>query len=238
MKVYDIPKSGKRGRIVAFQSRYGQCERAHTPSAKPRTAAQLRSQAHFGAASAGWNYLTDEQRNAWRAYGRTVRSHPRGGQSGPLSGQTLYTAINRNQAALGLPPLDYPPERPSFGPNPVVALDVSVVRNRVVLQLILSGTPTGDLLVFASRPYNAGRQYCDKFLYIGPLRTPVAGRSNITAQYLKLQGMPWPGSRVIISTVQQRNGWRDLPRRIEAVFPPAQAPAPQPRRRRAAPAAP
>ena len=124
MKAYDIPKSGKRGSVVAFKSRFGQCEREHTPSRKPRTAAQRRSQSDFGAASARWNYLTEDQRKAWRAYGRKVRSHPQGGQSGFLTGQMLYTAINRNQAALGLPPLDYPPERPEFGPNPVVGFRI------------------------------------------------------------------------------------------------------------------
>src|SRR5512135_1023978 len=119
MKKRDVPSSGKRGTTVSFQSRYGQCERADTPSTKPRTDAQIRSQIKFGTASAGWNYLTDEQRAAWRAYATKVQSHPQGGQCGPLTGQVLYTAINRNQAALGLPPYDFPPERPDFPPLPV-----------------------------------------------------------------------------------------------------------------------
>ena len=42
----------------------------------------------------------------------------RGGQSGPLTGQNLFTAINRNQALLDLPPFVYPPERPAFDANP------------------------------------------------------------------------------------------------------------------------
>ena len=109
MKKLDVPSSGKRGTVVAFQSRYGQCERADTPSTKPRTDAQICSQTKFGTASARWNYLTDAQRAAWRAYATTVHSHPQGGQCGPLTGQILYTAINRNQAALGLPPYDFPP---------------------------------------------------------------------------------------------------------------------------------
>ena len=103
MKVHDIPKSGKRGPIVAFQSRFGQCERQHTPPTRRRTAAQRRSAAAFGKASLGWKGLTDEQRGAWCAFAKTVRSHPRGGQSGPLTGQNLFTAINRNQALLGRP---------------------------------------------------------------------------------------------------------------------------------------
>lgn len=224
MKTFDIPKSGKRGSVVAFKSRFGQCEREHTSSLKPRTDAQLRSQEDFGAASAGWNYLTEDQRQAWRDYGRKVRSHPQGGQSGPLTGQMLYTAISRNQAALGLPPFDYPPERPQFDDNPVAGFSITQARGCVALTLTLSQAPAGHVLVFASRPYNAGRQYCDKFRCLGPLRLLAGNRINITAQYGRHYPEPWPGSRVILHIVQQINGWRSLPRRVEAVFPRNPAP--------------
>ena len=99
-----------------------------------------------------WNYLTEDQRKAWRDYGKKVRSHPQGGQSGPLTGQMLYTAINRNQAALGLPPFDYPPERPEFGPNPVAGFRITVRRGRLVLKLTVSKAPAAHILVFASAP--------------------------------------------------------------------------------------
>jgi hypothetical protein len=233
MKAHDIPKSGKRGRIVAFKSRFGQCEREHTRSTRPRTAAQRHAQSAFGGASLGWNDLTDEQRDAWRAAGKKVRSHPRGAQSGPLTGQNLFTAINRNQALLGLPPLVHPPERPVFGPNPVAALSIIQDRGEVALRLSVTAAPAGHILLFASRPYNAGRHYCDKFLYLGLLPAPVRGESDITNRYAKKRGWPWPGSRVILRTVQQVNGWRDNPRRIEAIFRLGQALAARPKRPRA-----
>ena len=237
MKAFDIPKSGKRGSVVAFKSRFGQCEREHTPSQKPRTAAQRRSQSDFGAASARWNYLTEDQRKAWRDYGRKVRSHPQGGQSGRLTGQMLYTAINRNQAALGLPPLDYPPERPEFGPNPVVGFRITVQRGRLALKLTVSKAPAAHILVFASAPFNQGREYCDKFRYLGPLPAPVRGESDITALYLSIQGMPWPGSKIFLRIVQQVNGWRDLPDPFAAILPRTPPPPSQPRPRRTAVAA-
>jgi hypothetical protein len=232
VKVLDIPKSGKRGKIVAFKSRFGQIEREHTRPSKPPTAAQRQAQTDFGAASLGWNDLTDEQRDAWRAYGKKVRSHPRGGQSGPLTGQNLFTAINRNQSLLGLPPFVYPPERPVFAPNPVVALSITQNRGRVALKLTVSRAPAGHILLYASRPYNAGRQYCDKFIYLGPLPAPAGGENDITEQYVKKFGDPPPGSRVFIRMWQQVNGWRDPPHRIEAVFRPAPAPSAPAKRRR------
>ena len=234
MKAFDIPKSGKRGSVVAFKSRFGQIEREHTPSRKPRTAAQLRSQSDFRAASAGWNYLTEDQRKAWRAYGRNVRSHPQGGQSGPLTGQMLYTAINRNQAALGLPPLDYPPERPQFGPNPVVGFRITVRRGRLVLKLTVSKAPAAHILLFASAPYNEGREYCDKFRYLGTLPASVRGEIDITALYLNKQGMPWLGSKIFLRIVQQVNGWRGLPAPFTAILPRTPPPPAQPRPRRTA----
>jgi hypothetical protein len=238
MKEYDIPKSGKRGQSVAFRSRFGQCQRAHVPPRKRPTAAQRQSQSAFGSASLGWNNLTEEQREAWCEFSKKVRSHPRGGQSGPLTGQMLYTAINRNQALLGLPPFVYPPERPVFGPNPIAALSITQDSDGIALKLSVTTAPAADLLVFASRPYNAGRRYCDKFIYLGPLPAPAGGESDITAPYVKKHGKPWPRSRVILLTVQQINGWRDQPRRVEAVFRPNRPSAPQPKRRQVTPASP
>jgi len=233
VKTYDTPKSGKRGTVVAFKSRFGQCERAHAPRTRRRTAAQRRSQSAFGDAALGWSHLTDEQRDAWCEVGKKFRSHPRGGQSGPLTGQMLFTAINRNQALLGLAPFVYPPERPVFGNNPVTVLDIAQGPAGITLKLSVTAAAAGDILVFASRPYNAGRRYCDKFIYLGPLPPPAAGKSDITAKYVTKHGKPWPGSRVILHIVQQVNGWRHHPRRIEAVFRPSQPPPPRSDRRQA-----
>jgi hypothetical protein len=234
MKVHESPRSGKRGNVVAFRSRFGQCERAHNPLTKRPTAAQRRAQSDFADASLGWNTLTDEQREAWHAYGRKVRSHPRGGQSGPLTGQNLYILINRNQKLLGLPPLVYPPERPAFGPNPVSGLTITGSNGGVALTLSVANAPAGDVLIFASRPYNAGRRFCDKFTYLGTLPPPRAGNVDITVLYLRRHAPPWPGSRVFLLVTQQINGWRDIPQRIQGVFRAGNAPLSLPKRRRAA----
>jgi hypothetical protein len=60
MKARTIPQSGKHGQIVAFKSRFIQCERQHLPLAKRRTAAQRRAQSDFWEASLAWNDITDE----------------------------------------------------------------------------------------------------------------------------------------------------------------------------------
>jgi hypothetical protein len=63
------------------------------------------------------------------------------------------------------------------------------------------GSPPGPgshILVFASRPYNAGRRYCDKFIYLGLLPPPAGGESDISELYRSKFGNPPPGSRVFI----------------------------------------
>jgi hypothetical protein len=51
MKVLDIPKSGKRGKIVAFKSRFGQCERGKAKPTKRSTAAQFHAREDLGSVS-------------------------------------------------------------------------------------------------------------------------------------------------------------------------------------------
>ncbi len=219
MKVQDIPKSGKRGNVVAYRGRFGQVEREHVPVRRRRTTAQRRSQSYFGRASLGWNSLTDEQRDAWRARGKKTRSHPRGGSSGPLTGQTLYTAITRNQAALGLAPFAYPPERPALGPCPDVQFRITRDGDGLALKLSVPEPFDGHILVFASRSYSAGRDYCDKYISLGPLPAPSGGESDITQPYIEEFGQPRAGSRIFIRTVQQVNGWRGVPVRTGAMVP-------------------
>ncbi len=63
----------------------------------PRTPAQLRSRARLSAASRKYsNSLTEKQRDACIAAGAKLRSRPRLGQSGPLTGQQY--SIHRQYA--------------------------------------------------------------------------------------------------------------------------------------------
>ena len=68
----------------------------------PRTPAQLLRRAVFGRVSKMWSHsleLTEEQREQWRREAAKVRSHPRLGQWGWLTGQQHY--VGRNCAEVG-----------------------------------------------------------------------------------------------------------------------------------------
>ncbi len=133
---------------------------------------------------------------------------------------------------LGLPPYLLPPERPAFSFDPLGPLMTGGGRHGFTLKLGVPNPPAGHILVFGARPCSPGRRYCDKLRYLGPLPPPSGGVSDLTAPYCEKYGMPWPGSRVIIATQQQLNGWRDLPRRLDVIVPARQGPPPKPKRRR------
>jgi hypothetical protein len=140
--------------------------------------------------------------------------------------------INSHQAFLGLPPYLYPTERPAFTLDHLGPLMAGDGGDGIALKLGVPKRPVGHILVFGARPRSPGRRYCDKLRFLGLLPAPKGGVSNITAQYCERHGMPWPGSRVIIATQQQLNGWRDIPRRLDVIVPGRQGPATKPNRRR------
>jgi hypothetical protein len=68
-----------------------QCRRRYVKPRDPRSAKQLASRSTFAAASKAYSQtLTEEQREQRRAAGANIRSRPRLGQSGPLTGQLYH----------------------------------------------------------------------------------------------------------------------------------------------------
>jgi hypothetical protein len=77
-------RAARRNRSVPNAFRH----QRSSPPHDPRTPAQLRSRARLGAASRKYNYsLTEKQQDACIAAGAKLRSRPRLGQPGPLTGQ-------------------------------------------------------------------------------------------------------------------------------------------------------
>ena len=196
------------------------------------TAAQRHAWTTFGYASGGWGTLTDDQYRAWDAAAMKEKRRRHWPPSRRLTAQNLFTEINSHQAFLGLPPYLYPPDRPALSMDRLGPLIPSDGRGGFTLKLGVPEVPAGHILVFGARPCNAGRRYCDKFCYLGLLPAPVGGLSNITKLYCEKFGEPWPGSRVIIATQHQLDGWRGILLRIDAVVRGGQGLPAKPRRRR------
>jgi hypothetical protein len=219
MKISDIPQSGHLGTFITVKNRFGQFRRRYVAPANPRTPAQQRVRSQFGRMSALWRTLTEAQRAAWIIFAGQNKSRGRLGQSGPLTGLQLFVKINTNLAFLGLPPVLDPPNFPKFDKNPVGDLTISNNDGVIALKLAVPTTPPRYTLVWGTAPGSAGASFPGRFVFLGLLPEPVAGVSDITELYVARYGIPPAGTRVFIQTMQQVNGWQDLPKRVTAVVP-------------------
>src|ERR1017187_1708757 len=220
MKILDIPKSGKCGQVVAFQSRNGLCLRQLVSPRNKITPARQFMRAAFGRHSQGYSRkLGDEQRHRWILAGAQVMSDPRLGQNGPLTGQQLYTSINSVRSRVNLPESLEPPARVAFGLSAVGELVSENTEAGVRLRLRVTGELNEDVMVFGQEPCSAGRSKRRNVAYLGLLPPPVDGWSDITYLYQARYGEPRPGTRVFTVTCQQKNGWKGMDRETSTVGP-------------------
>ena len=191
MKILSEPSSGKRGNIVAFISRYGQCQRELVTPRNTWSPAREHMRGSFGRLSRAWGgLLTDAQRDAWCEAGPKVQSAKRLGNSGPLTGQQHFQGINSARARIGLDMLLLPPDPVVFSPNPVGQLVITNDDNGVRLLLNISGPVAEDIMVFGQAPCSSGRRKRRNLSYLGLLPAAQAGLSDITALYVARFGEP------------------------------------------------
>jgi len=220
MKILDIPRSGKCGQTVAFQSRYGLCLRQHVPQKAGLTPARQQVCAAFGRNSGKWSRrLSEEQRNRWILAGAQVMSHPRLGQNGPLTGQQFWQAISTVRSVVGLPETLEVPPRPVFALSNVGPLVIENGADGVRLYVVVSGELNEDIMVFGQAPCSCGRYKRRNISYLGLLAPPINGRSEITPLYRARFGEPRPGQKVFLVTCQEKDGWKGLDRETSATVP-------------------
>jgi hypothetical protein len=198
-----------------------QAERDRRVPANPRTDAQVRVRTNLGRSSARWRTLTDQQRAVWINGGTQVKSEPRLGQSGRLTGCQFFNKINCTLTLTGEPPTDVPTERPNFATNPVSALTITNDDGGIALKLSVARAPAHYILVLGTAPCSAGIAVPRRFVILGRLPDPVGRVSDITELYVARYGVPPAGTRVFIRTVQVANGWEDFPKDTTAVVPKA-----------------
>jgi len=220
MKILDIPKSGKCGRVVAFQSRFGLCLREWVMPRNTITAARQRRRAEFGSNSRRWGgALSQEQRDRWCAAGAEVMSHSRLGQRGPLTGQQFWQSVSSVRSVVGLEPSLEPPAPVVFPRHPVGQLVIENTEDGVRLWLEVSGELETDIMVFGQEPCPAGRYKRRNVCYLGLLPPPIGGRSEITQLYRARFGEPRAGRKVFIVTCQHQNGWKGQEREASEIVP-------------------
>ena len=219
MKILDVPQSGRLGTAVSYKTRSGQFRRRYVIPRDPRTQTQVSRRMALRRAAYLWGKLTDSQRAAWAAVAHGARTRRRLNQSGALSGYLLFVKINCNLASLGLPTVADPPDAPRFGPNPVGQLTITETKGAIALKLDVSSKTAQYIVLLGTKPRSAGVTYVDHFTILGLLPDPVRGVSDITDLYVGKFGVPRAGPRVFIRTLQQVNGWEDLPKQTSTIVP-------------------
>jgi hypothetical protein len=219
MKILDVPQTGTVGETVTYQSRFGIIRRQKVIPRDPRTPLQLDRRTVFQRARQFWGTLTDEQFLAWNTLASTRRTHPVLGQSSGLSGYELAVQINVHLATVGLPMVPTPSPVPVFPANPVVGLTITNIGGAVSLELPLSAQPVQSIVVLGAKPQSPGVSYVDHYSILGLLPDPEGGVCDITELYLAKFHLLAASQRIFIRTVQQINGWRDLPKTISARIP-------------------
>jgi hypothetical protein len=219
MKISDIPQSGKRGKTVSMEGRYGQVSRILAVPANPETPYQLTIRRNLRKVSAAWRGLTEAQRAAWVAAAQNARSHSRLGQSGPLTGSQLFNKINCTLALFGQTQVVTPPAPPVF---PDLAPQNLVITNTggvIALKLTCPTDPGTNTIVRASSPLSAGRQTCNSYRILGACPAPVAGAADITGLYTARYGVPPAGMKVFVRVNQFVDGWEDIAAKFSAIVP-------------------
>jgi hypothetical protein len=140
MKMLEIRKSGRDREYVYFMRGNKLCRQRYVVPTTRRTRATAHARGALGALAKAWRELTEEQRLAWIAAAAKVLSHPRLGQSGPLTGAQYFVGINSARAGIGREMLLWPPERVVFGPSPVEGLRISWENGRMRLKVRIHRT--------------------------------------------------------------------------------------------------
>ena len=207
MKVLSIPSSGKIGQVVAYKSRFGNCQRRYCLPTNPRSPSQQYMRRGFGSFAPAWSrVLTQAQREAWNVAGPKVQSKTRL-SSGPLTGQQLFQGLNSARFRIAAKMLLTPPVPVIFEPSVVGRLTLTNGEGGVRLLLNVTGPVTEDIMVFGQAPCSAGRSKRRNVAYLGLLPAPQDGTSDITDIYIARYGEPRPGEKVFIVTRQQKDGW-------------------------------
>lgn len=163
-----VDARGKIGGHVASKNRAGSYFRTKVTPVNPQTDAQQLVRGRFGARSAAWRGLTDEQRQSWIDAAPSFPVTNVFGEQKILSGAQLYSALNLNLAQAGQAAITTAPS-PIAIPSLISASIIAVVSGTdFELTCGLAAVPTGfSAIVFATPLYSPGVSFVkNKYRYV------------------------------------------------------------------------
>jgi hypothetical protein len=221
MKMQDIPQVGKLGTTVTWKGRNGLIRRWKAIPKNPRTLPQLTIRQYLASQANAYDQLTDVEQEAWIATASQIQSKPTLGQSGPLTGQQLFTKVNCALLAIGSDPVTVPPAKPLMQVLPIDALQVTNTAGVIAIKLHTTGSPPDGTMLRACAPQNSGNRRGTDYRVLGVLGSPVAGYVTITSAYTTRFGVPAVGKRVFVSVNANVGGYEGIPQVFSARVPAA-----------------
>lgn len=204
--------SRSAGSTTAGHNRYGAYLRNRVIPTNPVTTPQTAVRDQFSDASQAWRDLTQEQRDAWNAFGPEIVRTDSLGETYTLNGQTAFMYVNRNRITCGqailsdAPDVDPPPALLTATPT----IDVGLGNAHTIAY---TATPLGTndkLLIFATRGVSQGKNFLPNGDYKLIMITAAAAASpaNIAAAYVAVFGNPVEDEKIFykLKVVRQTKG--------------------------------
>jgi len=195
MKYLGQPQSGSRADITAARNRFGQYYRTKSVPVQPASPKQTAIRQAFAELSRTWRTLTNAQRESWSSLGDQLKKKDSLGQVYSLTGLQIYQSFNMIRKLISLDPLT---TAPVLGSTWIPVLDhVSAEPGEMNVTLTQAVQSQKALLVYASPPLSAGRQFNKIYRFMGYIEENE-DNLDFTTSYIEAFGAPRVGQVVWI----------------------------------------
>ncbi|HVM46948.1 MAG TPA: hypothetical protein VMU04_02925 [Candidatus Acidoferrum sp.] len=219
MKIVDVPQSGKLGLTVTYPGRTGLIRRTKVTPKNPNTLDQQLVRQRLRSTAQAYDALTEAQQDAWISAAAALKTKPRLGQSGALTGLQFYTKVNCALLAIGAPTVDVPPALTNIGILPIDALQITNANGQITLKLHTTGAPPDNTMLWGCAWANSGVRRAVSPRLLGKLDSPQNGYCDITPDYVQKFGVPPVGARVFVQVNGSAGGLQGQRLTFSALVP-------------------
>ena len=218
---------GKLNGNVFTKNRFASVVRNKVSPVQPNSMAQVIQRLNFGALSAGWRALSQEQRNSWDSFAASVPRTNTFGQTYSPTGQNYYIGLNTNLLNAGRSTINSPVNFSGFENINLSSATLTIDKSSASLTLTNATIganvepPAGfTLLVRASLGVSQGRKFLKNYFRLIATKTPADDMNdNYWSDYVARIGAPIVGQRIGLSfsLVNNTTGQQSLSTDIAAI---------------------
>lgn len=218
---------GKLNGNVFTKNRFASVVRNKVSPVQPDSVHQVNQRQNFGALSAAWRALTQEQRNSWNSFATSVPRTNKFGQTYSPTGQNYFIGLNTNLINAGQAQINSPVSFVGFDTIDLSAATLTIDKSSSLLELtggVIGGAvepPAGNtLLIRATLGVSAGRKFIKNYYRIIDDLSPADDmNTNYWAAYVARLGTPVVGQRIGLSfsLVNNSTGQQSLETMIDSI---------------------